>query len=291
MANLKSTDKLKLEKLLEMGGGFVLDFSDNTFHEFFIGVVDIDIYNDKYTTYGTSKGKRLRAFWQLERDKVVGQVLSEMIEHWRTLKLLAGIEITSIEESLGKECQKIADRLVGKTTPTNAPESEKNENDFLQQVFEEIKLDGLGLESGLVTVLEQRIQEIQKGLKSKSSLSVLFLCGSSLEGVLLGVASQNPRDFNQASSSPKDRGTGDVKQFSQWTLSDLINVAHQTDFIGLDVKKFSHSLREFRNYIHPHQQWASGFDPDGHTAEISWQVFKAAIHDINVKMKILELKS
>lgn len=42
-------------------------------------------------------------------------------------------------------------------------------------------------------------------------------------------------------------------------------------------------LRDFRNYIHPYEQWSSGFNPDEHTALISWQVLKAAIHDLSGK--------
>jgi hypothetical protein len=47
--------------------------------------------------------------------------------------------------------------------------------------------------------------------------------------------------------------------------------------LGLDVKKFSHALRDFRNYIHPYEQMASRFNPDAHTAQICFQVLRAAI--------------
>ena len=48
-----------------------------------------------------------------------------------------------------------------------------------------------------------------------------------------------------------------------------------------DVKKFSHSLRDFRNYIHPFEQLCSRFIPDEHTAKICLQVFQAAIYQIS----------
>ncbi len=47
------------------------------------------------------------------------------------------------------------------------------------------------------------------------------------------------------------------------------------------VKKFSHSLRDFRNYIHPYEQVSSRFNPDEHTARISWQVLKAALFQLS----------
>jgi len=34
MSDLTSVEKLKLEKIFEMGGGYVLDFSNRTFQEF-----------------------------------------------------------------------------------------------------------------------------------------------------------------------------------------------------------------------------------------------------------------
>jgi hypothetical protein len=50
------------------------------------------------------------------------------------------------------------------------------------------------------------------------------------------------------------------------------------------VKKYSHSLRDFRNYIHPYEQLSSRFDPDIKTAKISFQVLKAAIADLEKRV-------
>ena len=105
--------------------------------------------------------------------------------------------------------------------------------------------------------------------------------------MLLGVAIKNIKDFNQSTSSPKNKETGKVLLFQEWSLSNLIDVAYSVGFIGLDVKKFSHSLRDFRNYIHPYQQMSSSFTPDIDTAKISWQVLQAAISDLT-KTKIIK---
>ena len=69
-------------------------------------------------------------------------------------------------------------------------------------------------------------------------------------------------------------------QFHEWSLNSFIDVAYECGLIGLDVKKYSHVLRDFRNYIHPFQQASSGFKPDIYTAKISWQVLQAAIADL-----------
>jgi hypothetical protein len=95
----------------------------------------------------------------------------------------------------------------------------------------------------------------------------------------LDVVSRNIQTFNSAESVPKTK-EGKHKQLHEWSLNDFINVAHEVGFLSLDVKKHGHALRDFRNYIHPRQQIVEKFNPDQHTARISWQVLQAAIADL-----------
>ena len=171
----------------------------------------------------------------------------------------------------------------GKVNLHNDKNSEKQE-DFLEKEFENISLEDLGLDSVITETLKSRFEEIKKCFRSKAHLSVIFMSGSSLEGILLGIALDNPKKFNQSKSSPKDRN-GKVKGFQDWTLSQLIDVASEIGILKEDVRKFSHSLRDFRNYIHPYQQVSSRFSPDHHTANICFQVLKAAIYQINNSKK------
>lgn len=161
-------------------------------------------------------------------------------------------------------------------TPTEKPSTEE---EFLNQEFKDISIDKLSLSTGISDSIEERIQEIRTCLSSQAPLSVLFLCGSTLEGILLGVATTKPKEFNQAKSAPKEK-SGKVRSFPEWSLSNLIDVSFELGLLKEDIKKFSHSLRDFRNYIHPFQQVASNFSPDIHTARISWQVLKAAIYQL-----------
>lgn len=131
----------------------------------------------------------------------------------------------------------------------------------------------------MTEVIEQRLNEISNCLKCQAYLSVVFLCGSILEGILLDRVSQNPQKSNQAKSAPKDKNN-QVKNFQDWTLSNLIDVVYELGEIKYDVSKYSHSLREFRNFIHPRQQIVCKFSPDKHTAIISWKVLQAALADL-----------
>lgn len=80
MSSLTAREKARLEKLFDMGGGYVLHFSDSTMGTFFYDVVDIDIHDPKYCTNGTSKAKKLREFWRVENDYLVGKATQAMIE-------------------------------------------------------------------------------------------------------------------------------------------------------------------------------------------------------------------
>lgn len=158
--------------------------------------------------------------------------------------------------------------------------TEIKEDDFLKSEFNEISLDKLGLDGVITETLNLRFDEIKKCMEVKAPLSVIFLCGSSLEGILLGFASKYPKEFNQCQSTPKDK-EGKPKQFHEWTLSNLIDVAYEVGFLQEDVKKFSHSLRDFRNFIHPYEQVSLRFNPTEHTAIISWHVLKAALYQLS----------
>lgn len=167
-----------------------------------------------------------------------------------------------------------ADKIKFDDSPSGLKEEE-----FLKREFSEISLEKIGLDGTVNETLKHRLEEIKKCLTVDAPLSVLFLAGSTLEGILLGIALQHPKEFNQSKSSPKDK-EGKVKQFQDWTLSNYIDVAYDVGLLMEDVRKFSHSLRDFRNYIHPFAQVSSGFNPDKHTARICWQVLKAAIYQL-----------
>jgi hypothetical protein len=128
MSDLTSIEKLKLERLLEMGSGYVLDFYNKTFQEFILENVNIDIDNDKYFYKGSSKANRLRAFWEKESNLIVGELLEKLIEYWSVKKLLDQKEIKPKEQDLFNECKNISQRLTGLTAQKqNQDPSKKDE--------------------------------------------------------------------------------------------------------------------------------------------------------------------
>ena len=270
MSSLTMVDKQYLETVLDMAGGFVLDFSDRTFDEFF-NRYDVNIHGAKYQTYGTSKAKKMRAFWEQEPDGLAGRALSELLDYYEASCDLRGRKRDSA--SLGKSREIVA-RLSGKSFETISA----SDKEFLNQEFQIPNLQKLPLDFVVAEIIKDRLEEARLCLSYGAYLSVIFLCGSVLEAVLLGAAQNEPEKFNRSPSSPKlnDR----VKPFYDWTLSEFINVAYDVGLLKLDVQKFSHGLREFRNYIHPYEQVASSFRPDEHTAKVCFQVLKAALANV-----------
>ncbi len=257
-------EKVIFERLFDRGG-YVLNFSDNTFAEFFREHA-IDINNQKYYFNGNSKMKRLRAFWELEDNLIVGNILNSLLEY------AAAIE--DIPDEDFSKAKIIINRLQGKKVVEVS-----TKKDFLEQEFDFINLDKLKLDSQFHAVMEQRLKEIKITLAAKAALATIFLCGSTLEGLLHDRATSMAQQFNIAKSAPKDQ-TGKVKKIHEWSLESLINTAHEIRLISLDVKKYSHALKDFRNFIHPRQQSLCQFNPDMHTAKISWQVLQAAIANL-----------
>ena len=128
MSDLTSIEKLKLEKLLEMGSGYVLDFYNKTFQEFILENANIDIDNDKYFYNGSSKANRLRAFWKEESNSIVGELLEKLIEYWRVKRLIGQKEIRPEEQELFNECKNISQRLTGLAARKQNEDSSKKDD-------------------------------------------------------------------------------------------------------------------------------------------------------------------
>lgn len=279
MANLTTNDKQVLEKLFQMGDGYVLNFSDRTMGEFFNDDVKINIYDEKYNYASGSKANYMRGFWHVAADPLVGNSIIKLIEYIENQILIGNLYQNDFPENLINKGREIGNRLFR----MQIKKENITEDEFLKKEFEEVSIVLLKLEGPITNVIEQRLNEIKKCLNSKSALATIFLCGSTLEGILLGIAINNPQKFNTAKASPKDT-SGKTLPFHDWTLSNFIDVAKEIGFLSEDTKRFSHGLRDFRNYIHPYEQAKHQFNPDEHTAKLCWQVLKIAIFQISKKV-------
>lgn len=86
MSDLNAIEKRKLERAFGMGSGYVLEFSNRTFAEFFLYSFSINIYDAKYDYSSGSKANRMRAFWERESNYLVGRVLDLIFTEWNEFK-------------------------------------------------------------------------------------------------------------------------------------------------------------------------------------------------------------
>jgi len=126
MSDITAFEGRKLEKLLGMGDGYVLNFSDRTYSDFFIDY-RIDIDADQYRTGGNSKAKRMRTFWATSPNHTVGRVLEGLITY--------GIEERCIDlgnQELINACRLVAQRLLANqpVPELNALSTSAEERDF-----------------------------------------------------------------------------------------------------------------------------------------------------------------
>lgn len=108
MAKLTFTEKEQLEKIFEMQSGFVLDFSNWKFKDFVFDSVKLDIYSEKYAVNGESKARRMRVFWKIEPDEIVGKLIKDLLHYISEAK--------NTNDTLFKRCDEIANRLLSKSS-------------------------------------------------------------------------------------------------------------------------------------------------------------------------------
>jgi hypothetical protein len=75
-----------IDDLFDMGGGYVLDFSDRTFGAFFNDELNINIDDPRYSTEGTSKAKRLRYLLKTADQQTRLRVLLSLWDYRETLR-------------------------------------------------------------------------------------------------------------------------------------------------------------------------------------------------------------
>lgn len=266
---LNQLDRDVIDSVLQMGGGYVLDFSDRTFADFFrdfgVAIDDAQFHAD-----GPSKARRMRIFLRTASGSLIGQVLGALLER-RELKNPDGLN-----ESEVARYQAIVQRFGGET-PRRANVSADPESELLRRVFRPELLRRIPLEAALTEALAARMSEAHACIEGKAYLAAVILSGSVLEGLCLGYGSRTAERVNRAYASQYGKS---APQFHAWKLRDWVEVLGRLGDLSPNVEKFGQALRDFRNFVHPAEQLAHRFTPDQHTARIGFQVVVAAIEDL-----------
>lgn len=101
MSGLTNIEKTKLERILGMGGGYVVGFTNRSFQEFFRDAIHTDIYAPEYGGAGESKARRMREFWRRSSDFQVAAVLNTLVDGWS--EYAGGTELTPADRQTLRE--------------------------------------------------------------------------------------------------------------------------------------------------------------------------------------------
>ena len=116
MVKLKHKDIRTIDDAFGMHGGYVLNFSDRTFSEFFEDEFGLDIDDDRYDLNGTSKAKRLRTLFSLENDFTVAKVLRELWAYRETLPAPQGWDKPQSEDGVKARLFDLIRRIEGNSS-------------------------------------------------------------------------------------------------------------------------------------------------------------------------------
>lgn len=110
MSDLTFIEKSQIENLFGMRSGYVMDFTNQTFQEFILDSLEIDIYDKKYDYNSNSKANRLRAFFKIEPNYTVSKLLEKLLEYWLAKARIGEIDYYQDEE-VYKACMETCKRL------------------------------------------------------------------------------------------------------------------------------------------------------------------------------------
>lgn len=129
MSDLTVLEKQKLENVLGMASGYVLDFSDRSFAEFVLKSTGLNIDDATYRVNGDSKAKRLRTFWQNEPNHIVGKLLNALLDYSED----DGAKVEVCRLIVGRLCGgSVAARDRPRTNSTSSPTPTIDQCDYNQ---------------------------------------------------------------------------------------------------------------------------------------------------------------
>jgi hypothetical protein len=124
--------------------------------------------------------------------------------------------------------------------------------------------------------------EINKCLETECWKAAIILCGSAMEGILYDLLIQHEDEAINAAKGmdkpPIDKTTKEILAISEWNLSTLINVAYSLNLIEKGVKELSHTVKEYRNLVHPKNEIEGDYSIGKWEAQAAFSVFNMLIN-------------
>ena len=116
---IRPVDMPIIDTVFGMEGGYVLDFSNRTFAEFFHDELDVDIDNPRWAAQGGSKAKRLRYYLRQADRQTALDTLNALWEYREASSITA--DHPELDASVRAACFRIIERLGGKSPEPAVP--------------------------------------------------------------------------------------------------------------------------------------------------------------------------
>jgi len=174
---MRAIDMDLIEELFAMGGGYVLDFTNRTFADFFHDELGVNIDDPRFAAEGGSKAKRLRFFLRHSNADMRVRTLRSLWEYRETKRRRMGE--TERLANAEREFQSLLARIAGPSAgpPQPVPDHHPDQEGLKKQLLELTKLKpqprGYALERFLKTLFDA------SGLKGRSSFR---LVGEQIDG-------------------------------------------------------------------------------------------------------------
>ncbi len=124
-------------------------------------------------------------------------------------------------------------------------------------------------------VLERDYSEIQRAYIARCWKSVIILSGGAIEAMLLDQLVHDQANARASSKAPKE------PDIMKWDLVNLIAVCVDLGYVSAGVEKLSHSVREYRNLVHPGNEIRNKLTFDAEEAKIALEVLHLVWRDLN----------
>jgi hypothetical protein len=121
-------------------------------------------------------------------------------------------------------------------------------------------------------ILEADLAELRGAYAAGCLKSTIILCGAAIEALLVDALSRHTA--NQAN-------TPSYATLLEWGLAKLIDKAIEYNLIRAAAAKFSHSVREYRNLVHPGRVVREGLAINVEEARIAIEILNIVCRDLS----------
>lgn len=128
-------------------------------------------------------------------------------------------------------------------------------------------------------ILERDYKEIQRAHEAECWKSVIILAGGSVEAILADLLLQMEAVAKASSKAPKG------KEIKEWGFVHLILVSVDLNLVNPGVDKLTHTLREYRDLVHPSVEIRTKLKVDAEEAKIALEVLNMVHRDVSARTR------